>query len=826
MKKLSIPPFPPQGVAPTLLRLIHLLCFAPLLALVWALPAAAQEEDPVQEASQALEEYRPDLDRDATVALAKRLEELETQLSPARHDSLRSRLLEIAGLLSFRHGELEHARALWERGLQAARDANSPQQIMSLLNMNAVGVSQAGDFERGIELFHELTLLRHEHGDRRGEGIAWNNIANANMQLNRLPEATAAVDSAKACFEEVGFARGLGNVYVLRGLTLLEMRRSEEALASFDAAAEVARELQQKDLIATALANRGRVKMLRGEPYELALADVDSAIALWQEMDNRHQLLMVRMIRGEVLVETGHGKEGLDLLRAVLAQRNAAGEDFDALPVRNLIGAAYLEQNRLEEARNYLQETLTLLEEMRALTKDERTRIGIYRRGGLAHRDLADVLIREGKIEEAWAVAERGRAWLLREQLTPTGGAAAIIELATLQARLADTGAVYVHLSERLAGSSFAFVIDGENLEVVRISVPHELMADLEMAIYQMANGSPDELCDPPLSRLGAALIQPLIPYLPEDGRGVLFSLPSNLSDLPLDALLYEADGTERVFGEHYATSLVPSATTWDDLEERVAPSEGVFAFADPTPRVAAEEVGAVTRFRDVLALPLPQAREEARAVTRRGGRQLVGEEASKLQFLDLIERDPGVLHFATHAVVDPVYPEQSALLLAGGEEDRLTAGEIESHPFHTDLVTLSGCRTGGGLMYIGEGTLGLMRSFFVAGARSVVMSRWDVEDTAARRFMEVFYAELEKGEDRAVAMKTTRARLHREGFPHRDRSAFVLAGVATEPVASLLNRKEPGSLQTRLLIIAALILLSGSLLRQIRHRRSGAAGS
>jgi len=52
-----------------------------------------------------------------------------------------------------------------------------------------------------------------------------------------------------------------------------------------------------------------------------------------------------------------------------------------------------------------------------------------------------------------------------------------------------------------------------------------------------------------------------------------------------------------------------------------------------------------------------------------------------------------------------------------------------------------------------------------------------------------------------------------------------VLAGVATEPVASLLNREEPGSLRTRLLLIAALILLSGSLLRQIRRRRSGTAG-
>ena len=174
--------------------------------------------------------------------------------------------------------------------------------------------------------------------------------------------------------------------------------------------------------------------------------------------------------------------------------------------------------------------------------------------------------------------------------------------------------------------------------------------------------------------------------------------------------------------------------------------------------------------------------------VTRRGGRTLEGLDASKAEYLRLTGGELAVLHFATHAVMDPVYPEQSALLLAGEKDERLTAQEIEEHAMRVDLVTLSGCRTGGGLTYIGEGTLGLARSFMVAGARSVVMSRWDVEDTAARRFMEVFYGGLEKGESRAEAMRTARGTLAKEGYPHRDRSAFVhySSPVATTQVEGL----------------------------------------
>jgi len=72
-----------------------------------------------------------------------------------------------------------------------------------------------------------------------------------------------------------------------------------------------------------------------------------------------------------------------------------------------------------------------------------------------------------------------------------------------------------------------------------------------------------------------------------------------------------------------------------------------------------------------------------------------------------------------------------------------LTASEIASLDLRgVDWVALSACQTGVGDVVSGEGVFGLRRAFHVAGAGTLVMSLWDVEDKSAARFMEALYRE------------------------------------------------------------------------------------
>jgi tetratricopeptide (TPR) repeat protein len=163
---------------------------------------------------------------------------------------------------------------------------------------------------------------------------------------------------------------------------------------------------------------------------------------------------------------------------------------------------------------------------------------------------------------------------------------------------------------------------------------------------------------------------------------------------------------------------------------------------------------------------PLPGTRFEVEALRRLVGADhttlLLGSRASE-QELDRLgpskRRQYRLIHLATHARIDMGRPEESALVLA---RDRLP-DPIDQHrqglkcydghlrvstilaewDLDADLVVLSACETGLGRQTSGDGLLGFTQALLQKGARSVVLSRWKVDDTATALLMVRFYENL-----------------------------------------------------------------------------------
>ncbi len=142
---------------------------------------------------------------------------------------------------------------------------------------------------------------------------------------------------------------------------------------------------------------------------------------------------------------------------------------------------------------------------------------------------------------------------------------------------------------------------------------------------------------------------------------------------------------------------------------------------------------------------PLPYARKELQAARELLGAdasdQLVGPGFTAQAVLKARLKDYRVLQFSTHALLPSELRCQSepAIITSApvGATDAsgalLTASEVVGLDLDADLVILSACNSGGpGGTTAGESLSGLARAFFYAGARSLMVTHWAVNDQVA----------------------------------------------------------------------------------------------
>ncbi|OLS21629.1 MAG: hypothetical protein HeimC3_34770 [Candidatus Heimdallarchaeota archaeon LC_3] len=148
--------------------------------------------------------------------------------------------------------------------------------------------------------------------------------------------------------------------------------------------------------------------------------------------------------------------------------------------------------------------------------------------------------------------------------------------------------------------------------------------------------------------------------------------------------------------------------------------------------------------------------------------------DVSKQTFFDNIGNASEIVHFSCHGQFNSLDPLSSGIVLYDGV---LTAREIFNLKINVDLVTLSACQTGLSERTTGDELIGLTRSFFYAGASSIVVSLWSIDAISTQRMMLEFYSLLKEGKDNAIALKQAQIKI-REKYPNPYYWApFILIG-------------------------------------------------
>lgn len=336
--------------------------------------------------------------------------------------------------------------------------------------------------------------------------------------------------------------------------------------------------------------------------------------------------------------------------------------------------------------------------------------------------------------------------------------------LAGLMQRLREKnmGMVLYHIS---GSRPFALAVTAEQAKIALLPVSREeIEKAIDALITPFHRVSPATIEMTPFKagiahQLYQWLVKPVEDSLALPGR--LFIIPEQaLVNLPFELLLTGAPGqTEYTprdtadyaghFLQHrYAIVYSPSTRM-----TQKPPREGIFggtrllALANPFNFnfALAGAAGGLRSAEDWYFPPLPYSQEEAESIKalHPSTKTYYLEKASKAIFFANAAKYQ-VLHLATHGIIDTTFEDFSGLVLAMGEDSTddgcLMGYELSEMELGCDLITLSACETGRGKLVSGEGVLGLPRLLLGAGANSVLMTLWKVDDLFSSRLMQEFY--------------------------------------------------------------------------------------
>ncbi|MGQ0720485.1 MAG: CHAT domain-containing protein, partial [Candidatus Eiseniibacteriota bacterium] len=614
------------------------------------------------------------------------------------------------------------ARSLAERHgirLEAARSALFEAVACIGLGEASNAATFLADAERAFRL----------EGNEVSGSVCALYLAELERRAGRLPEAAALLAGAARVFASEGVVLREAAARTRLGFVELERGRAKAAAAEVQRARAAMRRVHAPWLLARIEHLSGKIAMEQGQ-LGVATRRLRRAV-------DRIEAIRGRIGIDEFRIGFAEDKAPVyaDLVHVLLrrGRRECIAEAFEIVERARSRSLVDLLAGRLSGARDSAEpgvaKLLARLEKLRAELnwlsgfdpeprKGRRDEARLSRSGAELERceeEIADVVARLLSKDDALGALTAGETTTLAE----------------VREGLAGATLVEYWVSEH---GTVAFVIDGRDTRVVELEAGRaeiaELMSRLRFQMEKWGYGEDyvrprDAVLRRSLDRQLARLAERLWTPLEIASERVVVVPHGPLHSLPFHALV-GADGSPLV--ERHSFSWLPSASakrylTDEDGRPRVSPAQS---------RVLAVGVGDPS---------IPQVDEEVRRVRRtfRRGRVLSGPQATRARFLREA-RDADVVHVATHAVFREDDPFFSSLRLADGW---MSLYDLYGMRLSGSLVCLSACQSGRNWIGAGDELVGLARGFLHAGARTLVVSLWPVQDDSTAQLMEAFYRHL-----------------------------------------------------------------------------------
>jgi len=685
-------------------------------------------------------------------------------------------------------GNRREARQYWALAEPIYRETGYAQGLGTLLYGMGVERVSDGDYAGGMKYYGEALALHRKTAMAVPMANLLTGMCQCLVTVGRTAEARAHAEESLEISRKAGYKVGIGSATECLGRIDLAAGDVRAARFRFRDALEIFRGTGSRENQVITLVNLASTDQKAGE-FATGLKHIEQAMAL---VESARSSVNDPALRAYYRAARANRVDlHTDLLMTLHGGNPASGFGERAFNVT--------ERWRARSLAEMIQDSRTELRQ--ELTPEERTREDrLLSRIAVIQRDL----FREGppsaRLDEAkrkLAAAET-ELDLFQANLRRGGNHYAEAQYAEvwdaerIREKLLDprTALIEYALGEK---QSYAWAITSSGI-VAAVLPPRE---EIERHV-----GAYRKLLAEPVSALTASqairrvdvegrklyefLVAPLESQLAKQKRLIL--VPDGiLAYLPFEAL----PGPGRLI-ERFSISYAPSASALAALRGRdalrSAPPQSLLAFADPTLKNTAAPDSA--RDRSLAFASLPNARQEVAGIRAlfapAASRVFMGDDAHEQKVKSETSGQYRYIHFAAHGYFDEEQPLRSGLVLGPGADPQndgfLQAPEIMRLRLNADVVTLSACQTGLGKVLAGEGVLGLTRAFFYAGAQSLVVSLWNVNDAATAELMQRFYTGLKAGMARDEALRRAKLSLMKTAGPWRHPyfwAPFVFVGDA-----------------------------------------------
>ncbi len=350
---------------------------------------------------------------------------------------------------------------------------------------------------------------------------------------------------------------------------------------------------------------------------------------------------------------------------------------------------------------------------------------------------------------------------------------------------------------------SYAFVITKNDLKIFHLPRRENIQNQVKDYLRTISDKDNQNFA------LGHELFDHLVlPGLGKNIKNIIFVPDDALHFLPFEALTTNNESKSWLIKD-YQIAYAPSISSLREIIERKKsnkrkPRLDLLAFGDPSFELleAGENGGDIFQeifpsgSFDLYRLEFSGIEIDRISSLFKKKNIFRRKEASEDQLKNHNLEEYKIIHFATHSIIHEKIPDRSSIVFTldedPAEDGFFRMGEIYNTKLSADLVTLSSCQTGLGEFIHGEGIEGINRAFFYAGASSVLMSLWAVNDQASCQLMERFYVHLRSSESIKNALRKAKLELiESDALSHPYYWAgFIASGKADEIIFPRFSSK------------------------------------